>query len=148
MGKTAGSKDEMKALVAALSGVDLFSDLSSKQLSMVAGLCRAERFATDQVIVSQGTDSARFYLIASGSVAVKVNDRPIAGMGAGEYFGEISMIDRGPRTASVVATSDVLVHSLAFFSIRPLLKENPELTIKLLVKMCERVRRLESALTI
>ena len=148
MSKSTGSKDDMKALVAALGTVDLFSDLTPKQLSMIAGLCRAERFAPGHVIVSQGTDSARFYLIASGSVAVKVNDRPIAGMEAGEYFGEISMIDRGPRTASVVATTEVVVHSLAFFSIRPLLKENPEMAIKLLVKMCERVRRLESALTI
>jgi CRP-like cAMP-binding protein len=148
MSKTGASKNELQTLAAALANVDLFSDLTSKQLTMVATLCRVERFAAGQVIVAQGTDSARFYLITSGSVAVKLNDRPIAAMSAGEYFGEISMIDRGPRTASVVATTDVVVNSLAFFSVRPLLKENPDMAIKLLVKMCERVRRLESALTI
>jgi CRP/FNR family transcriptional regulator, cyclic AMP receptor protein len=137
MGKSDGSKDETKALAAALAKVDLFADL-----------CRRERFGAGQVIVSQGTDSSRFYLLTQGEVVVKVNDRPIASMGPGEYFGEISMIDRGLRTASVVAVSDVVAYSLAFFSFRPLLKENPEMAIRMLVTMCERVRRLESALTI
>jgi CRP-like cAMP-binding protein len=148
MGKSEGSKNETKALAAALANVDLFADLTSKQVSLIADLCRRERFAAGQVIVTQGTDSSRFYLVTEGSVTVKVNDRPIAGMGPGEYFGEISMIDRGPRTASVVAVTDVVAYSLAFFSFRPLLKENPEIAIRMLVTMCERVRRLESALTI
>ena len=80
MGKIDSSKNETKAFAAALAKVDLFADLTAKQVSMIADLCRRERFAAGQVIVNQGTDSSRFYLVTEGEVTVKVNDRPIAGI--------------------------------------------------------------------
>jgi CRP-like cAMP-binding protein len=107
----------------ALGKVDLFADLSPKELSVVAGLAKPSSFAEGDRIVTEGDTSARFYLLVSGT-----------------DVGEIAVLDRGPRTATVVATSAVTTLSLASFSLRPVLKEHPDVLMKLVVKLCERLR--------
>lgn len=68
-------------------------------------------------------------------------------LGAGDSFGELAVIDKGPRSASVVATSDVTAQSIASITLRPMLKEHPELADKLLLQVCAMVRRAETRLT-
>lgn len=131
-------------VVEALAGVDLFAGLTSKELKMIAQLAKEMSFPPGETVVAQGDTSARFHLITSGTADVLVNDERRHGLGPGDYFGEIALIDRQPRSASVVATSPMTTLSIASFNFRPLLKQYPEISYKLLLKMCARLRSLEA----
>jgi CRP-like cAMP-binding protein len=134
------------ALIAALGQVDLFADLTKKDLAAVAAMCRPESFDEGDAIVLQGDTSGRFYVLLEGTARVSVHGEPISDIGPGGSFGEIAVIDRGPRSASVHALSSVRASSLAAITLRPLLKEHPELSYKLLLKVCEQLRRAEGTL--
>ena len=130
-------------LADALKKVELFSDLADDELSALANLCRAEQCPAGATIISEGDNSARFYLIHSGELEVTHRGAPAARMGPNEYFGEISVIDGKGRTATVAAVTDVQMSSLAPFNVRALLRDHPDIASKLLVRLCDRIRRAE-----
>jgi CRP/FNR family transcriptional regulator, cyclic AMP receptor protein len=131
----------------ALGSVDLFAGLAPKELSVLAGLARPYSYSPGDDIVVEGDTSARFYLITSGTVDVLIDGKRVNKLGPGESFGEIAVLDRGPRTATVRATSPVETLSLASFSLRPVLKEHPDILMKLVVHLCERLRAVEASAT-
>jgi CRP/FNR family transcriptional regulator, cyclic AMP receptor protein len=128
-----------------LGKVDLFSDLSPKELGVLASLAKEHQHRDGATIVEQGDTSARFYLVKEGQVAVKVNGRVRSRLGPGDYFGELAVIDGAPRSASCIADGPVTTLSLASFSLRPVLRQHPDVTLKLLAKVVERLRRVERA---
>jgi len=96
-------------------------------------------------LASEGEPGGRFYLILEGKAEVTVGGESRAELGAGEYFGEISLIDGEPRSATVTAASELRVLSLASFTFAPLLVEHPTITRKILLEMCARLRGAEEA---
>ncbi|MFN8020660.1 MAG: cyclic nucleotide-binding domain-containing protein [Acidimicrobiales bacterium] len=132
-------------LVDALAGVALFADLPKRKLQQIADMCREHRFEPGEAIVQEGDTSGRFYVVIEGGAEVQVHGRAVRVLGPGQHFGEYAVIDRAPRSASVVALTPVLAYSLAPTTLRPLLKEEPELTYRLLLNACQRIRALESA---
>jgi len=132
-------------LVDLLAAVPLFAGISKKKLAQLAAMCREERFAPGAAIVTQGDMSGRFYVLAEGSADVIVRGHVVASLGPRQYFGEYALLDRAPRSASVVATTPVHAYSLASITLRPVLKEEPEITYRLLLNACERIRALESS---
>jgi CRP-like cAMP-binding protein len=134
------------ALAAQLGGVNLFAGLPKKTLARIAAMCREQTFAAGEQIVTQGDRSGRFYLITDGHADVTVNGHIINHLGPGHYFGEYSVIDQEPRSATVTATTAVRTQSLASITLRPLLKEEPEVTYRLLLNLCERLRATQTAL--
>jgi CRP-like cAMP-binding protein len=133
-------------LVQRLANVALFDGLTTKQLDAIASAMRERTFASGQTIIEEGAKDGRFYLIDSGSAEITVKGNVIAALGEGDYVGEIALIDNGPRTASVTATSDVRALTLAYFNFRAVLKDNPDLMHKLLVQVCGFLRATEAAL--
>jgi|CXWL01.1.fsa_nt_gi CRP-like cAMP-binding protein len=134
------------AVVAALARVDLFSDLTTADLQQIAAMCRPERFESGSEIVAQGDTSGRFYLVLEGTADIIVNGAKVGEVGPGGSFGEIAVIDRGPRSASVQATSALQACSVASITLRPLLKEHPEMSYRLLVGVCHLLRRAQGTL--
>lgn len=132
------------ALIAALERVSLFAGLSKKTMQQIASMCHQHTFDPGDEIVTQGDSSGRFYMINSGSAEVRVNGHVVNMLGPGQHFGEYAVIDREPRTASVVATTQVHAFSLASITLRPLLKEQPEITYRLLLNTCERLRAAQT----
>lgn len=126
--------------------VALFSGLPKKTMQQIANMCHRHTFVAGDEIVTQGDRSGRFYMIVSGNAEVHVNGHVVNMLGPGQHFGEYAVIDREPRTASVTATNDVLAYSLASITLRPLLKEEPEITYRLLLNACERLRAMQSTL--
>jgi CRP/FNR family transcriptional regulator, cyclic AMP receptor protein len=133
-------------LVQRLAKVELFDGLSAKQLAAIAGAMRERSFASGQAIIEEGATDGRFYLIDSGTAEVSVKGTVVEALGEGDYFGEIALIDNGPRTASVTATSDVRALTLAHFNFRAVLRDNPDLVHKLLVQVCRFLRNTEAEL--
>jgi CRP/FNR family transcriptional regulator len=130
----------------ALRAVDLFADLEPRELDLLANMARDYDFGPGEVVVAEGDESGRFHLIVSGRAVAKVGDQAVAEFGPGDYFGEMAMIDRQPRSATVTASEDLRTLSLASISIRPLLREHPEIAIKMLERLCARLRAADAKL--
>jgi CRP/FNR family cyclic AMP-dependent transcriptional regulator len=133
-------------LAESLRAVDLFSDLEPRELDVLANMARDYQFAPGEVVVAEGDRSGRFHLVVEGHAVTTVGDKPVAELGPGDYFGEVAMIDRQPRTATVTATDDLRTLSLASISVRPMLREHPDIALKLLEKVCARLRAADAQL--
>src|SRR3954451_3313137 len=86
-----------------LDRVDLFKGLGGVPLSAVADRAVEVDFPSGRPIVRQGDDGAGFYLIVSGGARVTRDGQELARLGPGDFFGELSLLDREPRVASVTA---------------------------------------------
>lgn len=128
----------------ALGATDLFSGLSPRTLRKVADAARQVEHAEGQEITTEGKSGVGFHLILEGTVAVQVPGREPKTLGAGDYFGEISLIDGKPRSATVTTTSPVTTLSLLSWHFEPLLDNEPEVTKTLLQVMCARLRAAEA----
>ncbi len=131
-------------IVQALSSTDLFAGLSKKALNAIAAQARVVNHPEGRDITEEGGGAAGFHLIRSGTASVTVHGAPRPDLGPGSYFGEISMIDGKPRSATVHATSPVTTISLASWAFHPILDEHPEVTKGLLKVMCARLRAAEA----
>src|SRR3989442_12547357 len=96
-----------------LAEVDLFSGVSKKDLRRIRAAGKEVTFSAGRTIVEQGDTGVAFHLILEGKAKVDVHGRGRRGLGPGDYFGEISLIDRGPRSATVTADNDVHTFAMA-----------------------------------
>jgi len=136
-----------KSPVQMLAGVGLFEGLSKKELSQVSGTGRRVEFPAGTVIVKEGDDGVGFHLILTGKAKVTVKGRTRSTLGPGKFFGELSLIDRGPRTATVTAETDVTTLSLLSWEFLPLVEKTPSIARKLLLEMCRRLREADKSHT-
>jgi signal-transduction protein with cAMP-binding, CBS, and nucleotidyltransferase domain len=127
-------------LVEQLRRVPLFSGLDKKELEMLAKLVKEQRYAAGAGIVKAGATGHGLYLIREGSVAVKKDGRTVATLAAGQFFGEVAILDGGLRTADVEAETDTVCLTLISWEIKPLLMENAGLTYKMLLEITKRLR--------
>jgi CRP/FNR family transcriptional regulator, cyclic AMP receptor protein len=131
-------------IVQALSNTDLFAGISRKALAAIASQARVVNHAEGKDITEEGGGAAGFHLIRSGDVSVSVGGHDRPDLGPGDYFGEISMIDGKPRSATVHARTPVTTIALASWAFHPILDDHPEVTKELLKVMCARLRAAES----
>lgn len=136
-----------KAQIAALRSIDLFSELSTRQLQSILRAAREISFSEDREIVQQGATSVGLHVLLEGEVKVVMNGRTRAKLRAGDHFGEMSLIDGLPRSASVVTTSPVRTLSLGTWSFSKLISEHPSMAKKLLVALSRRLREVDSSPT-
>jgi len=128
-----------------LSCVPIFEGLSRKELRHVINASKEVEFPAGRTIVVEGDTGTAFHMILKGKARVTVHGRTKARLGAGDYFGEMSLIDRGMRSATVIAETPVRTLSLVSWSFLPLLDEMPSVAKKMLVVMSQRLRASERA---
>ena len=130
-----------------LKGVELFSELNEEQLGMIANLVIVKNFNSDETVVLEGDDSVQaLYLIATGSVQVYMTgidgrETILSFLERGDFFGEMSLIDGEPRSASVRTVTDaklLVIHRESFLS---LLRKTPEIAMSLMGELCKRLRK-------
>jgi CRP/FNR family transcriptional regulator/CRP/FNR family cyclic AMP-dependent transcriptional regulator len=130
-----------------LKGVELFSELNEEQIGMLASLVVAQNFNRDETVVLEGDDSVQaLYLIASGSVQVYMTgvdgrETILSFLERGDFFGEMSLIDGEPRSASVRTVTDaqlLIIHRESFLK---LIRQSPEIAMGLLSEMSKRLRK-------
>lgn len=132
---------------ALLKQAPLFAECSDRELSKIAGVAKEVSRAAGKTIVHEGDPGSAFILIVDGTAKVSVHGRTAAQLGAGDYFGEIALLDKKPRTATVTAASDLHYLVLSAASFRIALKAYPTIGLRLLKELAGRVRSLERSLT-
>lgn len=127
-----------------LGRVPMFSALNKRELQTVGRASEEITVAAGKVLCEEGKPGHEFYLILSGTAAVKRGKRKVATLGAGKCFGEISLLDRGPRNATVVAETDLDVLVLGQREFSGVLDEVPGVAHKLLSYMATRLRESDA----
>ena len=84
--------------------VPLFADLDRKEIEQIARLLKERRFAAGETVVMEGSGGAAFFLIDSGEATVSIRGAEQSTLQRGDYFGEIALIDEGPRAATITAS--------------------------------------------
>ena len=129
--------------VAAVQRVRLFADLDRKHAEQVARLLKVRRFTKGETVIIEGSGGAAFFLIESGEASVSHKDVPLATLGPGDCFGEIALIDGGPRSATVTAATDLVCYGLTAWEFRPMVEKNGALAWRLLQALAKRLRHTE-----
>ena len=127
-----------------LRNVPLFSVLDDKDLESLADEFNERRFSAGDKIALEGEGGLMFFVVESGEASVEVQGEEVATIGPGGSFGEIALIDRRPRTATVTASSDIKAYGLPVFVFRPFVESRPEVAWKLLEAMADRLEAAES----
>jgi CRP/FNR family cyclic AMP-dependent transcriptional regulator len=133
-----------KPTPALLRNVPLFSDLDERDLESLAEEFNERRFSAGDKVALEGEGGLMFFVVESGELNVEVHGEPVATIGPGGSFGEIALIDRRPRTATVTAKSDVTSFGLPVFVFRPFVESRPQVAWKMLEAMADRLAVAES----
>jgi CRP-like cAMP-binding protein len=126
-----------------LRGVQLFAEADDQFLERLSGEFMERRYAAGQTIAEEGETGRTFIVIEEGAVTVTVHGREVGQLGAGEAFGEMALIDKSARSATVTAVTDVHGYQLPVWSFRPLVESHPEMAWALLEALAQRVREAE-----
>jgi CRP/FNR family cyclic AMP-dependent transcriptional regulator len=127
-----------------IAAVPLFEGLSKKQLRRISALMTRLDLPAGKVLTREGQQGYEFVIVLEGEVDVRHEDRVVAARGPGEYVGEIALLDKRPRTATVVATTPVSVEVLSRPEFMSLLAQEPELSEQILATMAQRLADLET----
>jgi CRP/FNR family cyclic AMP-dependent transcriptional regulator len=125
----------------ALSRFALFADLDGPQLEALAHAFDEERFSNGTRVIREGLSGSGFYVILEGLVSVRVDGQERALLGAGDFFGEVSVLAGGPASADVIAVSDQLACAvLPGPELRRFLLEYPSVAVRMLEAGARRLR--------
>lgn len=127
-----------------LAEVPLFSACSKKELAKIAKASDQVTLEDGRVLTKQDETSREAFVIMDGKVVVRRNNRKVAELGPGSVVGELGLLDRGPRTATVVAEGPVEVLVLGPREFSALLDEVPTISHKLMKALAARVRELDT----
>jgi len=127
-----------------LRNVSLFSDLDDKDLKSLSEEFNERRFSAGQKVALEGEGGLMFFVVESGEASVEVHGEQVGTLGPGSSFGEIALIDRRPRTATVTAATELVTFGLPVFVFRPFVEARPNVAWKLLEAMADRVQAAES----
>ncbi len=123
-----------------LKKVPIFSGLPPRELDGIARSLKERSYEPGAVIVKQGDPGVGFFLIADGNVEVTRDGQRIREMGSGEFFGEMALMEERVRTATVTAKTTTRCLQLVRWDFRALLKQNPDLAVKMLEVVVRRMR--------
>jgi CRP-like cAMP-binding protein len=127
-----------------LTDVGLFSGLSRGELSIIARVARQIAVPAGEVLCEQGSPGHEFFLIVQGEAAVERGRRRVTTLGPGGHFGELALLDRAPRSATVRALTGMTLLVVEELDFTALLDEVPALAHKLLAALASRLREAEA----
>lgn len=130
----------MSAPVELLKSLTLFQNVPDRELETIARSFKERRFSAGDVIAEEGKGGIGFFVIESGQVKVSSGGREVATLGPGSSFGEIALIDDGPRSATVTAETDLRCFGLSSWEFRPIAQTNATIAWNLLQSVVAYVR--------
>src|SRR5437867_2830665 len=123
--------------------VSIFSGLKDKQLRAIANAGKELAYTPDRVIVKEGEMGVGFYLILDGKVEVRRGSRVLSKLGTGQFFGEMALVDKQPRSADVIATAPTRCYVLTAWAFSALIKSHPEIAINMMQELVVRLRKTD-----
>jgi CRP/FNR family cyclic AMP-dependent transcriptional regulator len=131
---------------AALRTIPLFANVDDHDLARIAAASTIRTYSKNSIIITEGDVSSSLYIILNGEVKVFVSDEDgrtniVNRLGPGDYFGELSLIDQEPRSASIEAVTKCRMSMLSRQYFVGYLEANPHVAIRLLEGMAQRLRR-------
>jgi CRP/FNR family transcriptional regulator, cyclic AMP receptor protein len=142
-GRPASGRRTRHQTVTALRGIPMFANFSQKHLEHLAKEADELVFDTGATIVEEGMLGETLFVVLAGKAKVVRGGRKIAEILPGEFFGELSTLDGGPRTATVVAETPMRVLRLFRRTLVNLLKDEPALTLDILLVIVRRIREID-----
>ena len=130
-------------LVESLKRVPIFAGVRDKELGRLVKTMRDSRFNEGEVITTEGRSGVGFFLIEDGNATVSLRGEIVRTLGPGDHFGEIALIDEGPRSATVTASTDLRCRGLAAWEFKSFVQEHPEVAWPLLETLASRLRDAE-----
>jgi CRP-like cAMP-binding protein len=100
-------------------------------------------FDEGDAITTQGKSGIGFFVIEHGNASVSIDGEIVRTLGPGEFFGEIALIDSGPRSATIVASTDLRCHGITAWEFRPFIEQHPEVAWPMLETLASRLRDAE-----
>jgi CRP/FNR family transcriptional regulator, cyclic AMP receptor protein len=123
-----------------LGALPLFGRLGKRQLRGLAKVARVVDYAAAEPIVTKGEPGNSFYLVLEGRAKIVGKSKSFR---PGDFFGEMALIDGGPRSATVIAAGAVRVMQLPRRAFLQALKQDPQISLAIMETLAGRVRRLE-----
>jgi CRP-like cAMP-binding protein len=131
-------------MVSTLRRVPLFSKLADKDIKRLAKNLTERSFPAGHEVATEGREGVGFFVIESGEASVSVGGDHVRKLGPGDYFGEMALIDQGPRSATVVADTELRCRGLTAWAFRPFVEGHGEVAWPLLEALVARLREAES----
>ena len=135
-----GVRLAIKKRMAVLARVPLFAGFTKRHMQAVARVCVSRRWAAGSRVVAEGSTDQICYIIVEGTADVLRKGRTIAQLGPGEFFGEIALLDTGPRTATVTAATEMIVVELSRQSFLDVAGADPAILLRMLEALAKRLR--------
>lgn len=124
----------------------LFESLSKRHLKKIAGLISTVEFDAGDTVIREGEAGDSFFVTVSGQARVLSGGKMLHRLIPGDHFGEISLLDGGPRSASVVAETPLSLLRLPRASFLKLIRDDADLARALLSSLARTVRRIDRSL--
>ena len=129
-----------------LEEVPIFEDCTRRQLREVAAISKVVELPAGAIVTRTGDPGEEFFVLVDGSVTVEISPRKRGRLRPGDFFGEMSLLDGEPRSATVRAETDVRLLVIQRRNFQSLLREVPELSHRVLETLSRRIRLLEKSL--
>ena len=123
-----------------LARIPLFSGVKPKELKKLGKRMTQRSFNEGDEITRVGESGIGFFVIEDGNASVSVGGEIVRTLGPGEHFGEIALIDSGPRSATIIAGTDLRCRGMSAWEFRPFVEEHPEVAWALLETLVSRLR--------
>ncbi len=130
-----------------LAAVPLFSGISRRQRSRLLDKSSLVEHRAGQEIAREGAGALALHVVLEGTATVTLHGREVRTLGPGEYFGEISMIDGKARSATVTAAEPLRTLVVPHLAFHQLLRDDPEVGLRVLGLLCARLREVEATVT-
>jgi CRP/FNR family cyclic AMP-dependent transcriptional regulator len=136
-----------KEWVDALAGCSLFSGLSKRHLRKIAGLAKIVEFSPGEIVAQYGEPGDAFHVVIHGRARVLGQNRARSSLGPGGFFGEVALLDGGPRTATVTAGTQLVALRIPRRPFLKLLEQEPKVALTVLQELAGRLRKVEKSAT-
>ena len=132
----------MSDISADLAKVDLFKDVPSRHLKRIAKIIDVREIAKDDPLVHEGRYTREFFIIFSGQAAVTVRGRKRDVLGPGNFFGELAILNKSARTATVTALTKMRVGVIDARNLQDLIESEPKIALHMLGTLARRLEWL------
>ena len=133
----------MADIVDSLGRVPLFAGVKGRELGRLAKVMRESRFGEGETITTEGESGVGFFVIEDGNATVSLKGEILRTLKPGDHFGEIALIDEGPRSATVTATTDLRCRGMAAWEFKTFVQDHPEVAWPMLETLVARLREAE-----